>query len=112
MRKLFVVQSDLVFAIDLFHRHIRQYIVLRRGSKNLARTWIQSSNVVGGLLYVLHTDAHSTRDFGKASPAQIVHVFGHNFVLQAVFLSFSFQLDEQTLAQIACPDPWRMKSLY
>src|SRR5438874_2704528 len=112
MRNLFVIQSDLVLAIHLFHRHIRQHIVLRRSRKDLARTRIQPPNIVGRLLHVLYADPHPTRDFGKTPPAQILHVFGHDFVLQAILFSFSPQLNEQTLAQIARANSWRMKTLY
>ena len=41
---------------------------------------------------------YSARDLQKAMPAQVVHVFGHDPVLKAVFLPLSPQLDQQTLA--------------
>ena len=111
MWNLLVVEDDLIFAVHLFHCHIRQYIVLRRRGKHLAGTRIQPANVVGCLLYLVHADSHPTRNFRKASPAQIIHVFRNDLVLQAAFFSLSLELNKQTLAQIARPDSWRIKTL-
>ena len=93
MGNLFVVEGDLIFAVHLFHDHVRQHVILRSGSENLAGARIQSRDVIGSLLYVLDADRHSTRDFKKAMPSQVIHVLGHDPALDAVFLSQSSQLD-------------------
>jgi hypothetical protein len=95
---LFVVEGDLIFAVHLFHDHVRQHVILRRSSENLAGARIQSPDVVGGLLHILDADRHSARDLQKPTPAQVIHVLGHDPVLDAVFLPLSPQLDQQTLA--------------
>src|SRR6267378_1814639 len=35
MRNLLIVQDDLVIAVDLFHHHVGQHVVLRRSSEDL-----------------------------------------------------------------------------
>jgi hypothetical protein len=87
MGNLFVVERDLIIVINLFHDHVWQHIILRRGSEDLAGARIQSRNVIGRLLHILGADSHSARDLHKTMPAQLVHVLGHNPVLKAVFLS-------------------------
>ena len=98
MGNLFVVEGDLIFSVHLFHDHVRQHVILRRGGENLAGARIQSRDVVGGLLHILDADRHSARDLRKVMPAQIIHVLGNDPVLEAVFLSLSSQLDQQTFA--------------
>ena len=44
-------------------------------------------------------------------PAEVVHVLGNNSVLEAMFLSLSPQLNQQTLAQIARANSRRIKCL-
>src|SRR5439155_8166914 len=63
--------------------------------------WCAILEIVGALLYFLHADAHSSRNFRKAPLAQIFHVLRDNFVFEAAFFPFTLQLNEQTLAQIA-----------
>ena len=98
MGNLFVIEGDLIFAVHLFHDHVRQHVILRRGSENLTGARIQSRNIIGGLLHILNVDRHPACDLQKTMPAQVIHVLGHDPVLEAVFLPLSPQLDQQTLA--------------
>ena len=98
MGNLFIVEGGLILAVHLFHDHVRQHVILRRGSENLAGTRIQSRDVIGSFLHFLDADRHSTRDLHKTVPAQVIHVLGHDSVLEALFLALSAQLDQQTLA--------------
>ena len=84
VRDLFAVQDDLVFAVDFFHGHIGQDIILRRLGKNLAGPRIELRDVVGAFLHLLDADAHAARDLGKAPFAEIRHVVGDDLVFEAV----------------------------
>ena len=97
MGNLFVVEGDLIFAVHLFHDHVRQHIILRRGSETWPGRGFNRA-MLSAVLHILDVDRHSARDLLETVPAQIIHVFGHDPVLEAVFLPLSPKLDQQTLA--------------
>jgi hypothetical protein len=47
-------------------------------------------DVVGAFLHLLNADAHASRDFGEPALAQILHMFGNDFVFQAVAFAVAF----------------------
>ena len=111
VRDLFTVEDDLILAVDFFHGHIRQDVILRSGGKNLTRARIELGDVVRAFLDLLHANSHPARDLGKAPFAQVLHVVLDDFVFEAVSFSFALELDEKTFPQIARADARRIKAL-
>ena len=108
---MFAVEDDLVLAINFFHGHIRQDVILRCGGKNLAGARIELGDVVRAFLDLLHANSHPARDLGEAPLAQVLHVVLDDFVFEAVSFSFALELNEEAIAQIARADTGWIKAL-
>ena len=111
MRNLFAVEDDLVFAVDFFHRHVGQHVILRRRGKNLRRARVELRDVVRAFCTCSTLSPMRRAISGKSPLAEIRHVLGHDPVLQAASPSVALQLNEQALTQIARAHARRIKAL-
>src|SRR5215469_390180 len=112
MWDLIAGERDHVLITDFFHRHIRQYVAIGLGRKNLARFWVKSCDEIGGLLHLVDRYPKASGDVRIPLTAQVVQILVEDLVFKALCFTESPQLDEQAIFKISRPDPNRMEGLH
>ena len=90
MRNLVAVEDDLVFAVHFFNGHIWHHVIFWGLGKDRPWSGFQLRNIIGAFLHLLDANAYAPRDFRETALAQILHMFGNDFVFQTVAFAVAF----------------------
>ena len=76
-----------------------------------ARAWLQARDSFQRLLHVLHVMFSAAGNFRDSPLAERLHEFINDAIFQGVLLARTLHLQQQTFAQIARADTWRIETL-
>src|ERR1017187_8776646 len=111
VRNLLVVGGDGEIVAALHHEDFRRDVLLDGGQEGASGARLQPADARERVLHVVHGFAGAACDFGNTPLPQRDHVVADDAILQSFLLAGAFQLQHQTLAQVARADTDGFKGL-
>ena len=111
MGQLVVVHHDHVFPVDLLDHDLGKHVGGDFGRVDAAGLGVEGGDDGRGFLHVLDRDLERSGDVRELAAAQLVEMVSHDVGRERVRLVLAFELEQETLTEVARTDAGGMELL-